>query len=206
VKSPFSILNAVIAITTGVVVLVGYFVPFLADIRDLLLQWAVILAAFALLVGVANLLLVHLKRMGTVKKGSIYSLVLWIAFILTVVVVALNGPTGSWSVFIINHFQIPVESTLMALLAITLAVASMRLLRRRAGLFSYVFIGAALLVLLGIAPLYGVGEIAVLSHVRTWITGVLSVAGARGILLGVALGTVATGIRVLMGVDRPYGG
>jgi hypothetical protein len=25
-------------------------------------------------------------------------------------------------------------------------------------------------------------------------------------LLGVALGTVATGIRILMGVDRPYGG
>lgn len=188
------------------VVLVGYFVPLLAGIRDLLLQWAVILAAFALLVGVANLLLVHLKRMGTVKKGSIYSLVLWIAFILTVVVVALNGPTGRWSIFLFNSFQIPVEGTLMALLAITLAVASMRLLRRRAGLFSYVFLGAALLVLLGTAPLYGVGEIPVLSHVRTWITSVLSVAGARGILLGVALGTVATGIRVLMGVDRPYGG
>jgi hypothetical protein len=29
-------------------------------------------------------------------------------------------------------------------------------------------------------------------------------AGARGILLGVALGTVATGLRVLLGIDRPY--
>lgn len=205
-KSPFSIINAIIAISTGLVVLVGYFVPLFAGIRDLLLQWAVILAAFALLVGVANLLLVHLKKMGTVKKGSIYSLVLWITFILTVVVVTLNGPDGRWSVFLFNSFQVPVEGTLMALLAITLAVASMRLLHRRAGLFSYVFIGSALLVLLGTAPLYGVGEIPFLSHVRTWMTGVLSVAGARGILLGVALGTVATGIRVLMGVDRPYGG
>jgi hypothetical protein len=31
-------------------------------------------------------------------------------------------------------------------------------------------------------------------------------AGARGILLGVALGTVATGLRILIGADRPYGG
>lgn len=205
-KSPFSIFNAIIAILTGLVVLFGYFIPLLAGTRDLFLRWAVILAAFAMLVGVANLLLVHLKKMGTVKKGSFYSLVLWIAFILTVVVVALNGPDGRWSVFLFNSFQVPVEGTLMALLSITLAVASMRLLHRRAGLFSYVFIGAALLVLLGTVPIYGVGEIPVLSQVRSWITGVLSVAGARGILLGVALGTVAAGVRVLLGVDRPYGG
>ena len=205
-KSPFSLINAVIAISTGVVVLVGYFVPLLASIRELLLQWAVILAAFALLVGVANLLLVHLKKMGRVKKGGIYSLVLWVAFFITVGVVALDGPDGSKSVFLFNSIQIPVEGTLMALLAVTLAIASIRLLRRRAGLFTYVFIGKALLVLLGTAPLYGIGEIPFLSQARAWIAGVLSVAGARGILLGVALGTVATGIRVLMGVDRPYGG
>jgi len=32
------------------------------------------------------------------------------------------------------------------------------------------------------------------------------VAGARGILLGVALGSIVTGIRVLIGSDRPYNG
>jgi len=206
VKSPFLLINALIAIVTGVVVLVGYFVPQLAGIRELLLQWAVILAAFALLVGVVNLLMVHLKKMGKVKKGGIYSLILWVAFFITVGVVALDGPDGSKSVLLFDIIQIPVEASLMALLAVTLAVASIRLLRRRAGLFTYIFIGTALLVLLGTAPLYGIGEISFLGQVRTWITGVLSVAGARGILLGVALGTVATGIRVLMGVDRPYGG
>ena len=29
-------------------------------------------------------------------------------------------------------------------------------------------------------------------------------AGARGILIGVALGTLLTGIRILIGSDRPY--
>jgi hypothetical protein len=105
-----------------------------------------------------------------------------------------------------NSIQIPVEGSLMAMLAVTLAVASIRLLRRKAGLFTYIFIGTAFLVLLGTAPIYGIGELPFFNQVRTWILGVLSVAGARGILLGVALGTVATGIRVLMGVDRPYCG
>jgi len=31
-------------------------------------------------------------------------------------------------------------------------------------------------------------------------------AGARGILIGIALGALTTGLRVLFGVDRPYGG
>jgi hypothetical protein len=28
----------------------------------------------------------------------------------------------------------------------------------------------------------------------------------RGLLLGIALGAIATGLRILMGVERPYGG
>jgi hypothetical protein len=206
VKSPLSFVNAGIAIVAGLIVLVGYFIPWLSPIREILLQWAVILAAFALLVGVANLLRVHWKKMSRVKKGGVYSLILWFSFCLTVVIVTLSGPNGSWSVYLFNNIQIPIESSLMALLAITLAYSSIRLLRRRAGLFTYVFIGTALFVLIGTAPLYGIGEVAWLSQIRNWISSVLAVAGARGILLGVALGTVATGIRILMGVDRPYGG
>ncbi len=38
------------------------------------------------------------------------------------------------------------------------------------------------------------------------VVNLLPEAGARGILLGVALGSVTTGLRILMGVDRPYGG
>ncbi len=34
----------------------------------------------------------------------------------------------------------------------------------------------------------------------------LPVAGARGILLGVSIGAIVTGIRVLIGLDRPYNG
>jgi hypothetical protein len=30
--------------------------------------------------------------------------------------------------------------------------------------------------------------------------------GARGILIGVSLGILTTGLRVLFGTDRPYGG
>ena len=95
----------------------------------------------------------------------------------------------------------------MALLAVTLTYASIRLLRRRLNLLSVIFLVTAVLILLGTAPLPFLGTIPGLSDlVRPFISQVLAAAGARGILLGVALGTLTTGIRILFGADRPYGG
>jgi hypothetical protein len=107
---------------------------------------------------------------------------------------------------LVNAIIVPVEASLMALLAVTLLYASIRLLRRRANLMSILFIATALLMLIGSATL-PFGEIGALNNfLRPWFQHVLALGGARGILIGVALGTLTTGLRVLFGVDRPYGG
>ena len=61
IKVPFS---AAIAILFGLLVLAGYFIeiPWLSDLHNMFLQWAVILAAVALLVGIANLASVHWNK------------------------------------------------------------------------------------------------------------------------------------------------
>lgn len=206
-KAIFSVTNAVIAIAAGVLVLLGYFIPDLfGSIRALLLQWAIILAAFALLVGIWNLFSVHMHKVSQGKASSVYSSVLIIALILTIIIVGINGPTGFWSLWVFNHIQVPVEISLLAILAVVLVYAGARVLSRRLNGFTILFISTVLIVLLGTAPLYLVGDIPLLSSLRSLIFQVLSVAGARGLLLGVALGTIATGLRILMGVDRPYGG
>jgi hypothetical protein len=93
----------------------------------------------------------------------------------------------------------------MAVLAISLTYAAARLLSRRLNLFSMVFVGVVLLLLIGAAPQIA-AQAPLLAEIRNWILRVPALAGARGILLGVALGTIATGIRILTGSDRPYGG
>jgi hypothetical protein len=51
------------------------------------------------------------------------------------------------------------------------------------------------------------GEIAVLTaFIRPWVQHILALGGARGILIGVALGTLVTGLRVIVGAHRPYQG
>jgi hypothetical protein len=206
VKSFFSKANAVIAVGVGALVLMGYFVPVIfEDARVVLVQWAVILAGFALLVGIFNLLSVHWNKIMTDPKNGIYSGALIVSLIVTIIVAGIK-PTGFWSLWIFNNVQIPVETTLMAILSIVLVFAGARILRRKFNLFSIVFMISVILVLLGTAPVYIWGDVPVLGEIREFITQVLAVAGARGLLLGVALGAIATGLRVLLGVDRPYGG
>jgi hypothetical protein len=203
-----SMFSAAIAITAGLLILLGYFLPIdpLRSLKDVLVQWSMILAAFALLVGVVNLIKVHLARVQSRKISGLYSLILIISFSLTVVIAGYFGPTASPSMWIFNYIQMPIETSLLAILAVTLAYAGARLLSRRPNGFTILFILIVIFVLLGTTPLIFFGEVRFLSILRNLIIQVPAVAGARGILLGVALGAIATGIRILLGSDRPYGG
>ena len=168
------------------------------------LNWAIILAGFAILIGIVNLFIVHFGKIRGKKKGSVYSLILLLALVITFIF-GLVKPAQVGIVF--TTFQLPVEASLMALLAVTLTYASIRLLRNRFNLLSVIFLITALLILLGTAPLPFLGNIPVISDlVRAFISHVIATSGARGILLGVALGTLTTGLRILFGADRPYEG
>jgi hypothetical protein len=199
---------AAIASISGVVVLLGYFLdyPSLRDLRNMFVDWAVILAAVALLVGVLNLARVHWKRVKTSQKGSLDSLVLIISFLVTlVIVIVFGGPTAPWSMWIYNNILIPVETSLLALLAVILIYTFARMFARGITAPMLIFAGVVLFTLVGAVSLPGL-EIPLLSELRDWVTQVWALAGLRGILIGVALGTIATGLRILLGSDRPYSG
>lgn len=206
-KTIFPAINVIIAIAAGILVFLGYVFPdLLGSLRADLLQWAIILAAFALLIGILNLMRAHWRKVTTKQPNSIYSLIVLASLLITLLVVGLSGPTGKWSLWIYNHFQAPVEISLLAVLSIVLVYSAARLLRQRMTWYTGVFLVTVLLVILGSAPLYFFGEVPLLNQLRSLITDVLAVAGARGLLVGVALGTLAAGLRILMGSDRPYEG
>ena len=205
------ILSTAIAIASGVLVLVGYFLPsLLGNIQIFIINGAVILAGFAVLVGIANLLLVHANKVRQKQKSAFYSAILIFALVVAFLI-GLLAPyvpkVAPYFSYIFNAVLLPVETSLMALLAVTLTYASIRLLRRRLNLFSVIFLATVLLVLIGTASLPILGNVPLISTlIRPVITQVFAAAGARGILLGVALGTLTTGLRILLGADRPYGG
>lgn len=201
------VLTAIIAITVGILVLIGYFLPQAAALQLALLDWAVILAGAAGLVGIFNLVTVHTDKIRRREKDGIYSAILIIglfaAFIFGLV---LKPQHAIMQAVILNGIIIPVEASLMGLLAVSLLYAAVRLLRRRSDVMSIIFIVTASLLFLGSATL-PFGDVPVIGTlIRPWVTQIWALGGARGILIGVALGTLTTGLRVLFGADRPYGG
>ena len=200
--------STAIAIAAGIIVLLGYFIPtpLFLNLRNTIVHWAVILGGVAIIVGSLNLLSVHFSKITHRDKGSAYSLILITAFMLTLVYGLILGPNHPKMLDLFNAVIFPVEASLVAIMAVTLLYAIIRLLRRRNNLMTIVFVVTALLVLLGAAPLPFINISIFSSFIRPWIVNLPAVAGARGILLGVALGTLLTGLRVLMGTDRPYGG
>ena len=197
---------APVAIIAGVIVLISYFIPALAGVQGILLNYAIILTGMAALVGVFNLILVHGNKIAKREKDSAYSALLLITLVATFLFGSVLGPDHPNMRLLVNTVIVPVEATLMALLSVTLLYASIRLLRRRADLMSIIFLLTAVIMLIASATL-PFGEIGPLNDfIRPWIQHVLALGGARGILIGVALGTLTTGLRVLFGADRPYGG
>jgi hypothetical protein len=216
-RAPFSV---AVAISVGLIVLLGYF--FGSDssgqqttwgiLRDYFLQGAVVVAGVALLVGVFNLASTHTKKIRA-GDGMIFSLITVVALAITILVgifdlvmTYFGEATGlQYTRWIFENIQLPVEASLMAVLAVSLTFAATRLLSRRMNLMSGLFVLVVLVLLITAIPAV-TSSTDLIADIRSWILQVPAAGGARGILLGVALGTIATGIRILMGTDRPYGG
>lgn len=200
------VFTALIAIATGILVLLGYFLPQAIGIQTLLLNWAIILAGVAALVGIFNLITVHTDKIRRAEKGSVYSALLVIALAATFIIGIILRPQHQAMQVLLNGIILPVEATLMGLLTVSLLYAAIRLLHRRADVMGVVFLLTAVLIFIGSATL-PFGDMPVFGTlVRPWVAQIWALGGARGILIGVALGTLTTGLRVLFGLDRPYGG
>lgn len=200
-----SLFLASIAVISGSIVLLGYFLPLpgLSELRSLFMDWALVLAAVAALVGVVNLMRVHWRKIRTAEKGAAYSAVMLLSLVLTLAVLSLGGTSTVASAWVYDYILIPIEASLMAVLAVTLIYAFARMFYRRFSLFGLVFAGTVLFVLILTVAWPGF-DLLGLRGLRGWWVSVFAAAGARGILLGVALGVIATGLRVIIGADRPY--
>ena len=202
------VVTAAFAIAAGAIVLLGYFFPDqLGSLRLLLLDWAVIIAGMAVLVGIYNLAAVQTEKFRAGQKGGAYGILLVASLLVTFGLGLILGPENQYMQLAMNAIVVPVETSLMAILAVTLIYASIRLLRRRVDVMSIVFLIVAVLFLILVMPTpFGpvLGDRATQAAID--FLGMFSGGGARGLLIGIALGTLLTGLRVLFGVDRPYGG
>ena len=194
-------LPTAIAIAVGLVTLLDFFftLPLLDAVGAAFKQWTIILTAFALLLGLVNLLQVHLTRIIRRNEASAgYSAIVASTAVIVFAIGLWFGLPSNPLTWIFDNLYTPLQGAFFALVAFFLATAAYRALRARSIETTWMLL-AALIVLVGQTPILGV-----LADAREWVLNVPSTAGVRGILLGVALGTIATALRLLIGWDRPY--
>ncbi len=192
-------LPVVIALIFGWLTLIGLL--FWPELGNVVLGWAALLAAAALLLGVANLALVHLKR----ARRNFYSVALLIsmALVFALAISDALGLTDNYVAGVFNLVQVPLEAGLASLLAFFLLFIGFRLLQKRRSMWSALFLLSALFTLIARGPLpAGLHEL--LDPARQLFETLFVSAGVRGILIGVALGAITLGVRLLIGLERPY--
>jgi uncharacterized membrane protein len=203
-----NIVPTVITGVVGVIVFATFLIPASSPPDSLLykittwrmplVQIAVVIAGVAVLLGFIRLLSVHLQRIRR-RKGIVYSFILIFSALVTLAVTLLPGDTANMAKAVVfNDVIVPMQSALGALLAVFLALAAFRMLRRRRTFGSFFFLLSALVVLVTQVPI----DVPALTTVRQFVDA-FTTGGLRGLLLGVAIGIVATAFRVLLFIDRP---
>lgn len=163
---------------------------------DVLLRLVTLVLALSIIIGIVNLLYVHTSRLA---RGQAFSAIILASFGFTVYwYVTRQGDTS-----LLDAVQVPIESALAALLCLSLVHGASRVLGKRADIWGLLFVAVVLVVLLASLPL---AELAPVQAWRDWLMRIPVSAGARALLLGIALGTVVTGVRALLGQDRAFRG
>lgn len=175
-----------------------------SDLAIQIRNWAVILATFALGVGTINLMVVWGKDIRG-KKGRWYLSIWGIFMFFAMVVTGLLGPvigTDPSFVWIYNNVNLALDPTMYALNAFFITSATYRAFRTRSK-EAAVLLLAGCLVMLRNAPI-GLVLWSGFEPVGSWIMNVPNTAGFRAIMIGGAIGLVATGLRTLLGRERGY--
>lgn len=197
----------IIAAATGVIILAGYFFQArLAPVVGVLIHWGVLLIGLAGLIGIGYLIKSHINRILQAQKGGFYSAVVLMAFIFTLGAGFILTPQDTFFRDWVLNIQIPVEASLLAILAVTLLYASLYLIRTRG--WTLMSIGFLVSALTSLFLNLGYVTFQPDSEGEMWLQFIrrLPLVGGRGILIGIAVGGLVVGLRVLLAIDRPYDG
>ena len=189
---------------SGLFMLIQFFIKasFLDSTYQEILEWVQIVYLFTLWVGALNLIKLHLKKTRNVKQAP-FSLVT-LAGIALMLIFGLSGGKQPGSLFnwMFENVQVPLQATMFSLLAFFVASAAYRGFRARSS-EALVLLLVACLVMLGRVP---IGNLISewIPDFANWVFNFPSMAARRGILIGIGLGTVATALRIIFGVERTY--
>lgn len=200
-----------IVLVGGLLMMIQYFIPhqYSQAVFNSYTEWAPIVGAFALILGVGSLTRVHSHKIRRKVKNWQFS---WAVLIplFAMPFLGIIWPQSLWGGmdepsifhFLFMHIQVPIQSTMFSLLAFYIASAAFRAFRAKSALATVLLL-AAVIVMLGQVP---IGEMfgRWLPETGLWILRYPNLAAKRAIMLGVGFGILATNLKIIFGVERNW--
>jgi hypothetical protein len=221
----------IIVFIMGTLFIAQYFVPhkWSQDMLTWVLKWISIIGGVALLLGIGSILHFHYTKMRRKADGWGYSIVMIIGFIFSAiagflpaiilwfmpVTQGVSEPQTLWGINLIAGIEPnspldwvfmnminPMAATMFSIIGFFIASAAFRAFRARS-IEATLLLIAAVIIMLGQTPLGGLIWSGIPDSM-TWILTIPNTAAKRAIWFGIALGSIAFSLRIILGIERAY--
>ncbi len=198
-------LPLIVTFICGMVMILHFFIPHrpISTIGDGLTDWFMIVASAAIFLGAVNLVQVHVHRINTRARNWQYSPVVLAGFLAMMVAGLVWGVEETLPFdYMFQTMVVPMGATMFSLLAFFVASAAFRAFRA-SNWRATLLLASAFIVMLGRVPIGGM----IWKHIPAiseWMMQVPNMAGQRAVMIGAALGVVATSLRMIFGIERSY--
>lgn len=197
-------LPLIIAFVAGFVMIIQYFIPHPTSqkfYKTMVQQWLIIVSLFMYIFAWRSFTMYHIKKIQRKTEGFWFSVVA----LISVVGMALAGfltNRGAFFDSMYDYIYAPLQASMFSLLAFFITSAAFRAFRAR-NLEATLLLVTAVIVMLGRVPL-GAFIWKGLPDLVEWILMYPNMAAQRGILIGVGLGSIATAMKIILGIERSY--
>ncbi|MBF0300703.1 MAG: hypothetical protein HQK51_18460 [Oligoflexia bacterium] len=193
-----------ITLGMGIFTFMYYFMPhkMMKIIWEDVSDWAIIIGGGAMAVGAISMIRTYYRKsLNKDDPNRWYSLITLICTIGMTLIGFITG-IGGESLFndLFINVMIPLESTMFSLLAFYIASAAFRSFRLKSFSAGLLLV-AAIIVMLAQIPL-GENINENIPAISSWIMDCPNVAARRAILMGISIGSVATALKIILGIDK----
>jgi hypothetical protein len=199
------IIPLAITFTAGMIMVLNFFIPHqpFRFLGDNLQEWFLIVTSGAIFLGAVNLMHVHFRKIKLKLKNWKYSPVTIVGFLVMIVLGLIYGVTENLPFdYLFMNMVAPMGATMFSLLAFFVASAAFRAFRA-SNWRATLLLTSAFLVMLGQVPI-GAMIWDKIPLAKVWLMAIPNTAGQRAVMIGAAMGVVATSLRIIFGIERSY--
>lgn len=196
-------LAILVTFVAGMIIVVQYYlnIPALKGASSELLRWNVVLAAFALVLGIGGIVRMHLGKIMRWSSESIYSIIC-LATLAVFLVVGITKTTQSANFnWLYDYILLPLQSTTYATTVFFVTSAAYRAFRVKNS-YGVVLMVSAILIMLKVGLFAAI--MPVTPKIAAWVWDIPNTAGMRAVVIGSALSLVGNSFRVIIGLERGH--